>query len=63
MKKLVAVLVIALVVAAAVWVAMRIQMAKRLAVVPGTLTAGDSFTGRVAGFSADADALARERSL
>jgi hypothetical protein len=37
MKKLVAVLVIALVAAAAVWVAMRIQMAKRLAVVPELL--------------------------
>ena len=37
MKKLVAVLVIALVVAAAVWVAMRIQMAKRVAVVPELL--------------------------
>ena len=37
MKKLVAVLLIALVVAAAVWVAMRIQMAKRLAVVPELL--------------------------
>src|SRR4030095_12070606 len=37
MKKLVQVLVIALVVAAAVWVAMRIQMAKRLAVVPELL--------------------------
>ena len=37
MKKLVAVLVIALVVAAAIWVAMRIQMAKRLAVVPELL--------------------------
>ena len=37
MKKLVAVLVIALVVAAGVWVAMRIQMAKRIAMVPELL--------------------------
>jgi hypothetical protein len=37
MKKLLVVLVFALVVATAVWVAMRIQMAKRLAVVPELL--------------------------
>jgi hypothetical protein len=37
MKKFVAVLVIALVVAAAVWVVMRIQLAKRVAVVPELL--------------------------
>ena len=37
MKKLVAVLVIALVVAVAVWVVLRIQLAKRVAVVPELL--------------------------
>ncbi len=37
MKKLVAVLVIALVVAAAVWIAVRVQIAKRLATVPSLL--------------------------
>ncbi|HEX5176291.1 MAG TPA: hypothetical protein VFV83_04635, partial [Chthoniobacteraceae bacterium] len=37
MKKLLAVLGAALVVAAAVWVAMRIEMAKRIAVVPELL--------------------------
>ncbi len=37
MKKLVAVLVIALVVAAAVWIAMRVQLAKRLVAVPALL--------------------------
>ena len=37
MKKLVAVLVIALVAAAAVWVVLRVQLAKRLAPVPALL--------------------------